>query len=205
MNKVLIATHNQGKLRRYKNLFADFINLEILSLQDLNIDIKVNEPFNNSRDNSIFKAKEYARLSSLPTIAIDEALNTNFLPENDQPGVFVRRFNKDKRELSDLEVLDIWRAISKEYPGDNRQFIWNFSLSYYNPDNNVLKTTKAIQRDYFANVFSDKINPGYPMSSFLIPDGYSTPYVDLNEEDLLIIDKKNLNPFIVLLGDIYNI
>ncbi len=205
MHKILIATHNQGKLQRYKNLFSDFIDLDIVSLQDLNINIKIDEPFDNPKDNSIFKAKEYAKISFLPTMAIDEALTTNFLPKNKQPGVFVRRFNKDKRELSDVEVLDIWKKIDKVYPGQNRQFIWDFRLSYYNPENNILKTAKAVQKDYFTNIFSDKINPGYPMSSFLIPDGYTKPYVELNQEDLSNIDKKNLTPFIALLQDICKI
>ncbi|NCU39659.1 non-canonical purine NTP pyrophosphatase [Candidatus Falkowbacteria bacterium] len=195
MHKILIATHNQGKLKRYKNLFSDFIDLDIVSLQDLNINIKIDEPFDNPKDNSIFKAKEYAKISFLPTIAIDEALTTNFLPKNEQPGVFVRRFNKDKRELSDVEVLDIWKKIDKVYLGQNRQFIWDFRLSYYNPENNILKTAKAVQKDYFTDIFSDKINPGYPMSSFLVPDGYTKPYVELNQEDLSNIDKKKFNSF----------
>ena len=205
MHKILIATHNQGKLKRYKNLFSDFIDLDIVSLQDLNINTKIDEPFDNPKDNSIFKAKEYAKISFLPTIAIDEALTTNFLPKNEQPGVFVRRFNKDKRELSDVEVLDIWKKIDKVYLGQNRQFIWDFRLSYYNPENNILKTAKAVQKDYFTDIFSDKINPGYPMSSFLVPDGYTKPYVELNQEDLSNIDKKNLIPFIALLQDVCKI
>lgn len=202
MQKILIATHNQGKLKRYQNLFSEFDNLQLLSLKDLDIEVKIDEPFESSEDNSIFKAKEYAKISLLPTIAIDEALITNFLPENEQPGVFVRRFNKDKRELSDREVLDVWGKISQIYPGKNRQFIWEFSLTYFNPENNILKTAKSIQKDFFADKFSDKINPGYPMSSFLIPEGYNHPYVELNQKDLLEIDKKNLQPFILLLRSI---
>lgn len=121
----------------------------------------------------------------MPTIAIDEALTTNFLPEKEQPGVFVRRFNKDKRELSDSEVLDIWKKITQLYPGENRQFIWDFRLTYYNPQNNILKTVKAIQKDYLTDIFSDKINPGYPMSSFLVPNEYKKPYVEIDSGELL--------------------
>lgn len=202
MHKILIATHNQGKLKRYKNLFSDFANLDIVSLKDLNINIKIEEPFDNPKDNSIFKAREYAKISSLPTIAIDEALSTNFLPSNEQPGVFVRRFNKEKRELSDEEVLDVWKKIALTYPGENRQFIWDFRLTFFNPKNNILKTARAMQKDYFTNNFSDKIDPGYPMSSFLVPDGYKETYVDLSEQDLLDIDRKNLDNFILLLKSI---
>jgi len=202
--KILIATHNPEKLKRYQNLFADFANLELLSLKDLNITTKIDEPHNSSEENSIFKAKEYGKISLLPTIAIDEALSTNFLPENEQPGVFVRRFNKEKRELNDLEVIDIWKKISQLYPGENRRFIWDFRMSYFNIQSNFLKTAKAIQNDFLADKFSDKINPGYPMSSFLVPEGHNKPYIDLNPSELLEIDKKNLEPFRLLLEEILN-
>jgi hypothetical protein len=78
-------------------------------------------------------------------------------------------------------------------------------LSYYNPENNILKIAKAVQKDYFTDIFSDKINSGDPMSSFLVPDGYTKPYVELNQEDLSNIDKKNLIPFIALLQDVCKI
>ena len=55
------------------------------------------EPYNEVLDNAIIKAKEYASLSQLPVLAIDEALKTNFLPDSEQPGAFVRRFSGDKR------------------------------------------------------------------------------------------------------------
>jgi len=205
MNRVLIATHNQGKLKRYKNLFADLSGLELLSLQELNINTKIDEPYNNPKENAIYKAKEYAKISFLPTVAIDEALTTNFLPENEQPGVFVRRFNKEKKELSDLEVLETWKDVFQLYPGENRQFIWDFRLSYYDPHFNILKTAKARQRDFLADEFSDKINPGYPMSSFLIPEGYKKPYVELDLDNLLKIDQKNLKSFKNLLKFFYNL
>ena len=200
--KILIATHNPGKLKRYQNLFAGFTDLELISLRDLNITIKIDEPHNSPEENSVFKAKEYSKISLLPTIAVDEALTTNFLPKNEQPGVFVRRFNKEKRELSDLEVIETWKKISQLYPGENRRFIWDFRMSYFDIHSNLLKTTKAVQNDFLAAKFSDKINPGYPMSSFLVPEGYNKPYVELDSQELLKIDKKNLEPFSLLLKSI---
>ncbi|MFA7049925.1 MAG: non-canonical purine NTP pyrophosphatase [Patescibacteria group bacterium] len=200
--KILIATHNPGKLKRYQNLFADFTDLELVSLKDLNISTKIDEPHNSPEENSIFKAREYSKISLLPTIAVDEALTTNFLPENEQPGVFVRRFNKEKRELNDLEVIEIWKKISQLYPGKNRRFVWDFRMSYFDIQSNFLKTAKAIQNDFLADEFSNKINPGYPMSSFLVPEGYSKPYVELDSQELLKIDKKNLEPFSLLLKSI---
>jgi Ham1 family len=199
--KLLLATHNQGKIKRYRNLFAELKNLELITLADLNITTKVDEPFNTPEENSIHKAREYGKLCQLPTIAIDEAVTTNFLPDNEQPGVLVRRF-KENRELSDLEILDLWGGIFKNYPNQDLKFIWDFSLSYYHPETEELKTVKAIQLDSVTKDFSKIINPGYPMSSFMIPDGLSKHHSELTEDESLMVDKNNLKPFLDFINNL---
>lgn len=199
--KILLASHNQGKIKRYQRLFSDIKNLKLVTLNDLEIDFKADEPFTSPQENSVHKAQVYGNLSQLPTIAIDEAVSTNFLPQNEQPGVFVRRF-KNKKELSDEEVLVIWQEVFNLYPKANHQFIWDFSLSFFNPKNNYLQTVSAQQIDNVSLQFSTRINPGYPMSSFLIPEGWQNAYVDLSESELLVVDKKNLHAFIELVNSI---
>jgi len=199
--KLLLATHNQGKIKRYRNLFSEIKNLELITLADLGITAKVDEPFNTPEENSIHKAREYGRLSNLPTIAIDEAVTTNFLPENEQPGVLVRRF-KENRGLSDLEILDLWRGIFKNYPNQDLKFIWDFSLSYYHPETEELKTIKTAQLDSVAIEFSKIIDHGYPMSSFLIPQNLTKTYSELTSEEFLLVDKNNLKPFLDFINNL---
>lgn len=199
--KLLLATHNQGKIKRYRNLFASVKNLELITLADLDITAKVDEPFSTPEENSIHKAREYGKLSQLPTIAIDEAVTTNFLPDNEQPGVLVRRF-KENRELNDLEILDLWRGIFKNYPNQDLKFIWDFSLSYYHPETEELKTIKAVQLNSVADEFSKIIDPGYPMSSFMIPDGWNKAHSELTEEENFVVDKNNLKPFLDFINNL---
>lgn len=194
MKEILIATHNKGKIKRYKELFSGIANLKLLTLEDLGIDLKVDEPYNTAEENSAYKAREYAKHSNLATIAIDEAVMTNFLPDNVQPGVFVRRLGGTK-ELSDLEVLNLWKDVFSQYQASNKKFIWDFSLSYCDPADNYLKTIKAKQLNTVADKFSKIINPGYPMSSFLIPEGFDKPHSELSEKESLTVDMKNLNVF----------
>ncbi len=201
--KALLATHNQGKIKRYQALFADLEDLELVTLADLKITAKVDEPFATARENSIHKAKYYGQLSGLATIAIDEAVQTNFLPDNEQPGVFVRRFKKD-RELTDEEVLLIWQEIFTAYPQTEHQFIWDFSLSYYDPVIEEAQTASAVQINTVAPVFSTIINPGYPMSSFLMPLGFEKPYAELTDAEKLMVDQKNLAPFVEFVAKIVN-
>lgn len=199
--KLLLATHNQGKIKRYRNLFASVKNIELITLADLGVTTKVDEPFSTPEENSIHKAREYGRLSQLPTIAIDEAVTTNFLPDNEQPGVLVRRF-KENRELSDLEILDLWRGIFKNYPNQDLKFIWDFSLSYYHSETEVLQTIKAGQTDTVAMEFSKLVDPGYPMSSFMIPQNSCKTYSELTDDEYLVVDKSNLKPFLDFINNL---
>lgn len=194
MKNILIATHNKAKLKRYQGLFADITGLKLVTLEELGITLKADEPFSTPDSNSAYKAKTYGELSQLPTIAIDEAVRTNFLPDHEQPGVFVRRFRKGA-ELSDSEVLNVWREIFATYPTPNRQFIWDFSLSYYDPKSGESKTVQAIQKNSISEKFSDIIDPGYPMSSFLIPEGYTRPSSELSQAERLQADQIRLKPF----------
>lgn len=195
MLNILIASHNQSKIKRYKKLFSEINSLKITTLMELGIDFKVDEPFNSSSENAEHKAMEYGRISKLPTIAIDEAVKTNFLPENEQPGVFVRRFKKNI-EQSDIEILNIWKKIFDLYPQNNLEFTWEFSMSYYNPHNNYLKTLQTTQINKVSKKFSSIIDPGYPMSSFLIPNGFNRPHSELSEVERLMVDKINLDQFL---------
>ncbi|WP_420917084.1 non-canonical purine NTP pyrophosphatase [Dictyobacter halimunensis] len=77
--KILLATHNPSKFERYNNLLREVANLELVSLQGVSISEKVDEPFATAKENAIHKAVKYARISQLPTLAVDEAVTTNFL------------------------------------------------------------------------------------------------------------------------------
>ncbi|MEI7451632.1 MAG: non-canonical purine NTP pyrophosphatase [Candidatus Falkowbacteria bacterium] len=201
MPTILLATHNKGKIQRYRALFGAFKDLELVTLNDLNITTKVDEPFATARENSIHKAKSYAEISGLPTIAIDEAVTTNFLPAGEQPGVFVRRFGGGK-ELSDAEVLAVWRKVFASYPDHKHEFVWDFSLSYCNPITKDLRATQAEQIDLVALNFSEEINPGYPMSSFLVPTGLDKTYIELDATERALVDQKNLKPFLDFMSDL---
>ena len=193
--KILIATHNQAKFERYTRLLKDIPNIELLSLKDLGITTKVDEPFETAQENAEHKAREYAKLTQLPTLAIDEATTTNFLPENEQPGVYVRRFADKNKEMTDEEALTIWQQLFQKYPQKDKQFIWDFSIAFYNPTTDQLHTSKAVMTSKVADTFSNIREKGYPMSSFLIPTTATKPYADLTNEEKLESDKKIFQTF----------
>ena len=89
MRKILIATHNAGKLREFSSMFAR-TPYELVSLSDVGIDVDVEETGGTYAENATLKAVTYARLSGLPTLADDSGLEVDGL--NGEPGVRSARY-----------------------------------------------------------------------------------------------------------------
>ncbi len=87
--RVLVATHNRGKLREYANLLTDLV-VEWVLLTDLGIDAKVDETGATFEANARLKAATYAHLSGLLTLADDSGLEVDALGGG--PGVQSARY-----------------------------------------------------------------------------------------------------------------
>ncbi len=108
MQKILIATHNVGKLREFSSMFAR-TPFELVSLSDVSIDVDVDETGATYAENATLKAETYARLSGLPTLADDSGLEVDGL--NGEPGVRSARYagedaNDDDRIAFLLQKLN---------------------------------------------------------------------------------------------------
>lgn len=192
---LLIATHNPAKFSRFSGLVSDIPGIECISLKDAGITHKVEEPHSTPLENAILKVIEYSALANCPVLAIDESVTTNFLPENEQPGVFIRRARKD-RELTDLEIIEFWQETFKKYPQQNKKFIWNMAIAYHAPHLDKPKSTHHIREDRVAEDFSPNFRVGYPMDSFLIFPDRDLPVGALTDEEKLASDKKSFADFV---------
>jgi XTP/dITP diphosphohydrolase len=88
-NKLLIATHNPGKVREYRELLAG-LSLEITYLDAEGISLEVEETGGTFAENAIQKAAAYARASDLWTWADDSGLEVDALGGG--PGVHSARY-----------------------------------------------------------------------------------------------------------------
>lgn len=87
--KLLIATHNVGKIREYKHLLAD-LPLEVTWLEAEGITFEADETGETCAENAIQKAIAYAQASGLWTWADDSGLEVNAL--GGKPGVHAARW-----------------------------------------------------------------------------------------------------------------
>ena len=110
--RLLIATHNPGKLIELTRLLGD-VPFDLVSLADAGIHHQVDETGETFEQNAALKAETYARLSGLPTLADDSGLEVDAL--DGEPGVRSSRYAGDNATDADriaflLRKLDNIRA-----------------------------------------------------------------------------------------------
>ncbi|MEZ4555150.1 MAG: XTP/dITP diphosphatase [Caldilineaceae bacterium] len=89
MQTLLIATHNQGKLREYRALLAD-LPLKVVNLDEAGVDFDVDETGTTFAENALLKARAYAAATGLLTWADDSGLEVDAL--DGAPGVYSARY-----------------------------------------------------------------------------------------------------------------
>ncbi len=111
--RLLIATHNRGKLIEYQEMLTDFA-LELVTLDDVGIGEDVEETGATFAANARAKGVEYARRSGLLTLADDSGLEVDAL--GGEPGVHSKRYAGENK--SDPEriafLLDKLQDVSRE-------------------------------------------------------------------------------------------
>lgn len=88
-NKLLVASRNSGKLDEYSELIGD-LEVEWLSLADINLLLEVEEDGATFFENAVIKATKYAAACGLLTLADDSGLEVDAL--DGEPGVHTARY-----------------------------------------------------------------------------------------------------------------
>ena len=117
MKKLLIATHNLGKLKELTSLLEG-VPFELVSLRDVGIEHDVNETGATLEENATLKAETYARLSGLLTLADDSGLEVEALDGG--PGVHSARYAGEGATDGDRVALLLKNLMDKSQPWSAR-------------------------------------------------------------------------------------
>ncbi len=104
MEKLVLASNNQGKVKEFKKILSDY---EILTLKELNVVCDPEETGTTFYENALIKAKTVSDLTGMTAIADDSGLCVDYL--GGKPGIYSARYSggndKDNRDklLRDLE------------------------------------------------------------------------------------------------------
>ena len=134
--KLLIATHNPGKVREYRALLGN-VPFDLVSLSDAAITEEVEETGATFEDNARLKARGYAALSGLLTLADDSGLEVDAL--GGQPGVRSARYGEDTVDkegsvkLSDQDRVTLLLRNLDGVPWDSRTARFRCIIAIANP------------------------------------------------------------------------
>lgn len=180
MKKVLFATGNIAKVKRFKDKLLDK-GIELLSLKDLNISLNVEENGTSAIENALIKARAYKKEVDMPVMAMDDSLYLENVPENLQPGLFVRRVNG--KSLTDEEMIGHYSNLVKDYGVDGAIVArWIYGLAIIKE--NTERTYTWSKNDFLlVDTPSKVVNPGYPLNSISKNIKLDKYFSEMTQED----------------------
>lgn len=184
--KVLFATTNLAKIEKYRKGLEDN-GIELITINDLNEKLEIDENGKNAIENAYIKAKTYYDLVKIPTIGMDNCLFIEGLPDEKQPGTHVRRING--KELTDEEMIAYYTNLVKEY-GGKLIAKWVYGMVLYNGEE--AKEYSWNKSDfYLVDTPCEKRNPGYPLDSISVMPENNQYWLELTEEEKENSKEKN--------------
>lgn len=176
-DKLVLATHNQGKVREIGELLSQF-NVEVVSASDLGLP-EPEETGKTFAANSELKALAAAKEANLPALADDSGLEVHSL--NNEPGIYSARWaevEKDGREYRDFDVAmaRINDALgSVEDRGAN--FVCALTIAW--PDGHV----ETVEGKVFGQMcWPPRGDLGFGYDPMFVPIGYNKTFAEMSRE-----------------------
>lgn len=137
--KLLVATHNKGKLTEYAEMLAD-LRVEWLTLDDAGITFEAPETAESFPEIAAHKAQIYAGLSGLLTLADDSGLEVEAL--DGRPGVRTARYGGE--ELSPAERYQLLLREMGGVPWSRRAARFRCAIALAAPDGRLLGEAEGV-------------------------------------------------------------
>ena len=172
-NKLVIASHNQGKIKEIKELLNP-LNIEILSAYDLRIE-EPEEDGCTFEENALIKSAFVSKATGLPCISDDSGICFSDL--NNEPGINSARWAGKEKNFK-LAMLKVNEAIEKiEKPNYDCHFIC--SLSIFWPDGYDLTVSGRVDGKY---CWPPKGHKGFGYDPVFKPLGHKLTFAEMIPE-----------------------
>ena len=174
--KLVIATHNEGKLKEIQELLAPF-NIECVGAGELGLP-EPEEIGNTFVDNADLKAREAADLSGLPALADDRGLSVDAL--HGLPGIFSARWAEDEDGDRDFNraMERVWREIEAagEDAAHDAHFTCALSLAW--PDNWQIESFEG--KVFGTLVWPPRGDKGFGYDPMFVPAGHDITFGEMD-------------------------
>ncbi len=199
--KILLATRNLAKIEDYSKILRQF-GIEVVDLNSLGIQEKVEEDELTFEQNARKKALFYHKLSGLPTLADDGGFEIDYL--NGEPGVKSRRWTG--QEATDEELVDKLVKVISVLPTDQRTGRFTTVLCFAAAAQEIYSVKNSI-KGYLTEQVNYNYPKGFSYRACFIEKTFNKYLMDLTEEEYRQINhrQKNIEEIIKHLRSYYMI
>ena len=180
MKEILFATGNASKVVRFSEKLREK-GILLNPLKDVNININIEENGKTAIENAEIKARAYYEATKMTTMAIDDTMYIEGIPEDKQPGVYVRRVNG--KRLTDEEMIEHYTNLVKTYGKDGKLNTKWISGLVIIKDGSILTYTDVTSEYYLVDTPVKDMREGYPLSSILVNKRTNKYDIYLTDED----------------------
>jgi XTP/dITP diphosphohydrolase len=179
IEKLVIATHNSGKLREIQDLLAP-LGIECVSAAELGLP-EPEEIGNTFVDNADLKAREAADLSGLPALADDSGLAVDAL--HGLPGIFSARWAEDEAGKRDFgrAMERVWREVEAAGDDASRDAHFACALSLARPDDGQVESFEG--RVDGTLIWPPRGDKGFGYDPMFVPVGYDRTFGEIDPEE----------------------
>ena len=178
-DKLVIATHNPGKLREIAQLIEP---LGIACVSAKALDLPEPEEIGNTFiDNADLKAREAADLSGLPALADDSGLCVDAL--RGAPGIFSARWAEDAEGNRDwMRAMErVWRECEATEPDADPAAHFVCALAIAWPNDGQAENFEG--RVDGTLTWPPRGDKGFGYDPIFVPAGYDTTFGEMNPDD----------------------
>lgn len=172
--EIVFASSNLHKVQEVRNILSSH-GIIVYGLKDLNIDTgEINENGSTYYENALIKAKEVAKLTSLPVIADDSGLEIEAL--DNKPGLYSARYANECKGHTNA-IKEILKNLI-DLNNRNARFICDVVL--LNVEDKPLRF-EGICSGHISDGPQGELGFGY--DPIFIPDGYNESFAQLAEKE----------------------
>ena len=173
--KLVIATHNPGKLREIGALLEP-LGIECAGAAELGLP-EPEEIGNTFVDNADLKAREAADLSGLPALADDSGLSVDAL--RGRPGIFSARWAEDEQGNRDWKraMEHVWREIEAAGHDASRDAHFACALSIAWPNDGMTESFEG--RVDGSIVWPPRGDKGFGYDPIFVPVGFDITFGEM--------------------------
>ena len=170
--KLVLATHNKGKIREFQKVFSE-IGWEAVPVADVSDAPDPEETGKTFKENALQKAHYYAKVTNLPVLSDDSGIIADVL--GDRPGVYSARYAGSEGHNAEANMQKLLQ---------NMQGVQNRKAQFRTAICLILDGKKHL----FEGIVKGEIikekrgSSGFGYDPIFVPEGYTKTFAEMGNE-----------------------